>query len=62
MDETDFPDVQISWLYNPNWDNAPLRVDPAKLDSYLDLIARQTSLSFTKERRLKTTWNVDWTR
>ena len=62
VDETDSSDVRIKWLYNPSWNNAPLRTDPAKLDGYLDLIARQTSLSFARERRLITTWCVDWVR
>ncbi len=61
-DETDSSDVRIKWLYNPSWNNALLRTDPAKLDRYLDLIARQTSLSFTRERRLRKTWHVDWAR
>ena len=59
-DETDSPHIQLKWLYNPNWNNALLRTDPVKLDAYLDLIARQTSLSLTRERRLKTAWFVDW--
>jgi hypothetical protein len=62
IDETDSSDIRIRWLYNPRWNNALLRTDPAKLDCYLDLIARQTSLSFTKERRLRTIWHVDHAR
>jgi hypothetical protein len=62
VDETDSSDVRIKWLYNPSWNKAPLRTNPAKLDGYLDLIARQTSLSFAREGRLRTTWCVDWAR
>ena len=62
IDETDSSDIRIKWIYNRDWGNTSHWADPNRLDKYLDLIARQTSLSFTKERRVTTKWHVDWAR
>jgi len=59
VDETDSPDVKIKWLYPRSWNSAPLRTDATRLARYLDVIARQTSLRLTRERRPTKTWYVD---
>jgi len=58
VDETDSPDVKIKWLYNRSWNSAPLRTDKTLLARYLDVMARQTSLRLTRERRPTKIWYV----
>jgi hypothetical protein len=58
VDETQSSNAKLQWLYCRNWATQGFREDPVKLQDYLDPIARQTSLTFTREQRERKIWFV----